>query len=160
MSITMSSHAFLQFSTEKRQKSHVITNLWCLWHQSLVNIQFAIESGPVEIVSFPMNSMVDLWIFPYKSPFSNGFPMGFPLIAVNLSIVFRMFTRSGKSLKIAESSDHTSVISKASTWFYRWRFRNEEMRNHGMSWHMGPSRSQKNVPKNNTFYLYHLYRFI
>ena len=49
----------------------------------LVNIQKAIENGPVEIVDLPSYKMVDLFIvvrmftISGKHPFSYGFPMGF-----------------------------------------------------------------------------------
>ena len=51
----------------------------------LVNIQKAIENGPVEIVDLPSYKMVDLSIvvrmftISGKHPFSHGFPMVFPL---------------------------------------------------------------------------------
>jgi hypothetical protein len=45
-------------------------------------LQFAIEDGPVEIVSFPISSMVIFHSYVKlpegKSPFSHGFPMVFP----------------------------------------------------------------------------------
>ena len=37
-----------------------ISSPWLRWTYPLVNIQKAIENGPVEIVDFPINSMVDL----------------------------------------------------------------------------------------------------
>ena len=51
-----------------------------------------IEAMAIEIVSFPIQNGVN---FPYKSQFSHGFPMVFPLKMVDLSMVFGMFTRSG-----------------------------------------------------------------